>query len=106
MKKILIATLATALSLAAFANNGPKLIIKPVCCRFEGWKGIEISIPNVIQTTNFNLQYKNSLSDTNWINVTPDSINGPFVEDGVWVYYFWHTTPTNSVPMRFWRIGN
>lgn len=106
--KLIPLTLAIS-AIFAGATDGPKISIKPVCCRFEGWKGIELSVPNVpySASTNFILQFKNNTNETNWQNVVAHPQYGPFVEDGTWYYYFWFATPTNTgINQRYWRIVN
>lgn len=109
MKKILILLTLAIATIYAAATEGPRIEIRPVCCRYVGWKGIELSVPNVPYSaeTNFTLQYKDSINSTNWTTVVSDPTYGPFVEDGTWLYYYWFATPTNNgVNQRFWRIVN
>lgn len=102
MKRKIIAALLAALTVAAPA--AVTLSIKPVCCRFIGWQGVEVTAPAPTNGQTYTLQYRTD-TNTNWINVVPDRYY-PGVEDGIWYYYWWHTTPTNTTPNtnRFWRI--
>lgn len=98
MKKRITITCAVFMAAALSAVT---INIRPTCCRFIGWRGVELSAPAPTNGQSYVLQYRTNLSAGAWINVPAHPDFGPFVEDGVWRYYDWNSTNTGA---KYWRI--